>query len=143
MVKDSHLDSLSFAHLKYRQPWEIFVGNFCKGPVTVAGDAMHVIGPFLAQGGSAGIEDAIVLARNVAEKIGSESDGLEIGKAFGQYVEERRMRVLRLSVQAYLVGIVLEQTESVLPFMKFGAVMLMKILFSDQSGHTKYDCGKL
>ena len=142
MIEGCDLDSLSLTHLRYRPPWEILVGRFCRGPVTVAGDAMHVMGPFLGQGGSAGIEDAVVLARNVAQKLGSDGCGRElhkIDKAFHQYVEERRMRVLGLSTQTYLTGVI--PTAS--PMVKFIAVILMNILFSDQSSHTKYDCGRL
>ncbi|KAJ0087336.1 hypothetical protein Patl1_06874 [Pistacia atlantica] len=39
-----------------------------RGTVTVAGDSMHVMAPFLGQGGSFGIEDAVVLARCMARK---------------------------------------------------------------------------
>ncbi|GJS00078.1 monooxygenase 1 [Tanacetum coccineum] len=47
------------------QPY-VPTGKFCKERVVVAGDAMHVMGLFLGQGGSAGLEDAVVLARNMA-----------------------------------------------------------------------------
>lgn len=145
MIEDSDLDSFSLTHLRYRPPWEILLGKFCKGTITVAGDAMHVMGPFLGQGGSAGLEDAVVLARNLAQKIGLGGGGYEreqasIGKAFHQYVEERRTRVSRLSMQTYLIGVILETAS---PLMKFAAIILMIILFSDQSAHTKYDCGHL
>lgn len=141
MIEDSDLDSVSLTHLRYRPPWEILLGKFCNGTITVAGDAMHVMGPFLGQGGSAGIEDGVVLARNVAQKIGLDGNDREnIGKAFQQYVEERRMRVLGLSMQTYLIGTIVETTSR---FVKFGAIILMVILFSDQSAHTKYDCGHL
>ncbi|MCK1978397.1 FAD-dependent monooxygenase, partial [Jeotgalicoccus huakuii] len=74
------------------------LGNFRKGTDVVAGDAMHIMGPFLGQGGSAALEDAVVLARNLAEKMcGSERTGkqslqVEIGAAIDRYVKERRMR---------------------------------------------------
>nr|GEW96919.1 putative FAD/NAD(P)-binding domain protein [Tanacetum cinerariifolium] len=67
MIENADANSLSFARLRYRAPWGLQTGKFCKGRVVVAGDAMHVMGPFLGQGGSAGLEDAVVLARNMAQ----------------------------------------------------------------------------
>ena len=69
MVKNSDLESLSIARLRYRAPWDVLRGSFRKGTVAVVGDAMHVLGPFLGQVGSAAIEDAIVLARCFAQKM--------------------------------------------------------------------------
>lgn len=42
--------------------------------MTVAGHAMHVMGPFQGQGSSAALEDGIVLARCLAEKIGDQAE---------------------------------------------------------------------
>ncbi|KAL7174805.1 hypothetical protein ACSBR1_043865 [Camellia fascicularis] len=69
MIEDSDVESLSLTHVRYRAPWDLLLGKFRKGTVTVAGDAMHVMCPFLGQGGSAGLEDAIVLARCLYQKL--------------------------------------------------------------------------
>lgn len=149
MVEKSDRDSISLTHLRYRAPWDLLFESFCKGPITVAGDAMHVMGPFLGQGGSSGIEDAVVLARNLANRLirkdvseGETRDMVEnVVKAFQEFVKERRMRVVRLSTQAFLTGfLLLESTSSM---MKFLVLILMVVLFRDLSGHTKYDCGQL
>ncbi|KAH7849059.1 hypothetical protein Vadar_012359 [Vaccinium darrowii] len=50
--------------------------KFRKGTVTIAGDAMHVMGPFLGQGGSAALEDTIVLARCLSHKFVNRVDHL-------------------------------------------------------------------
>ncbi|GMQ00453.1 hypothetical protein CsSME_00047543 [Camellia sinensis var. sinensis] len=100
MIEDSDVESLSLTHVRYRT-------------VTVAGDAMHVMGPFLGQGGSAGLEDAIVLARCLYQKLSevrqiqSRSQMMmhKVAEAMDQYVKERRMRVVRLSMQTYLTGL--------------------------------------
>ncbi|CAI9114982.1 OLC1v1015812C2 [Oldenlandia corymbosa var. corymbosa] len=146
MIEKSDLETLSFTHLRYRHPWEILVGKFHKGPVTVLGDAMHVMGPFLGQGGSAALEDAVVLARNLAQKL-NQSDGgrlimnhKKIEEAFDEYVKERRMRIMRLSTQTYLFGVILGSTSS---FVKFIAIVIVIFVFRDRRAHTKYDCGKL
>ncbi|KAK2995568.1 hypothetical protein RJ640_000044 [Escallonia rubra] len=119
MIDTSDPESLSLTHLRYRAPWDLLFGRFRKGTVTVAGDAMHVMGPFLGQGGSAGLEDAVVLARSLAQKM-ADLDSVNcgrtemvsrIGEAIDQYVKERRMRVVQLSAQTYLIGLHERQRE--------------------------------
>lgn len=53
----------------YRSPWQVLLGRFQRGTVTVAGDAMHVMGPYIGQGGSAALEDAVVLARTLSRSV--------------------------------------------------------------------------
>ncbi|KAB1211143.1 3-hydroxybenzoate 6-hydroxylase 1 [Morella rubra] len=100
MISGSDKDSLSLTHMRYRAPWDVLLGRFRKGSVTVAGDAMHIMGPFLGQGGSAGVEDAIVLARCLAptwHEVNLEKNGpkmeQKVGDALDAYLEERRMRL--------------------------------------------------
>nr|GEY81589.1 aromatic-ring hydroxylase-like protein [Tanacetum cinerariifolium] len=50
MIEKADVESLSFSILRYRTPWDLLTGTFCKGTVIVAGDAMHIMGPFLGQG---------------------------------------------------------------------------------------------
>ena len=142
LIKDTDYETLSFTRIRYRRPWDLLLGSFCKGTVTVAGDAMHVMGPFIGQGGSAGLEDAIVLARNLANKMSmTPTDPRSIEEALDQYVKERRMRIVRMSTQTYLTGKLI--TESTPLLVKFACIILMILLFRDASGHTKYDCGTL
>ena len=68
MIQNCKLSFLHLTELKYRAPWDLVLNKFRKGTVTIAGDAMHATGPFIAQGGSASIEDALVLARCLAQK---------------------------------------------------------------------------
>ncbi|KAM4089104.1 hypothetical protein ACB094_07G123800 [Castanea mollissima] len=148
MVKHSDRDSLSLARLRYHAPWDILLESFRKGTVTVAGDAMHVMGPFLAQGGSAALEDAIILARCLAQKRheidiktnGSQVIAHKVGEALDQYVKERRMRLVRLSTQTYLTGLL---TKNPPLLVRFVCNLLMTVLFSDPTAHSRYDCGRL
>ncbi|GLT60522.1 hypothetical protein SLA2020_344930 [Shorea laevis] len=149
MVRRSDPEKLSLTQLRYRAPWDILLGKFQKGTVTVAGDAMHVMGPFLGQGGSAALEDAIVLARCLAQKlhqIDLKAEGRHmrvtqnvIGEAMDQFVNERRMRLVKLSLQTYLIGS-LQSSSSIVKIMFIALVM---ILFRDPTAHTRYDCGDL
>ncbi|XP_059631049.1 monooxygenase 1-like [Cornus florida] len=149
LVKNSDLKTLSLTHLWYRAPWDVLLARFRKGTVTVAGDAMHVMGPFLGQGGSAALEDAVVLARCLAEKMSvvypiksgrRQMMVHQVGEAMDKYLKERRKRVVQLSTQSYLTGTLLE-TSSLL--IKFACLVFMAIFFSNTSYHTRYDCGRL
>ncbi|KAI3737237.1 hypothetical protein L2E82_27234 [Cichorium intybus] len=135
MIEIADVKSLSFSHLRYRSPWDLRTGTLCKGRVTVAGDAMHVMGPFLGQGGSAGLEDAVVLARNLAQM------GLDhVEEAFNMYVKQRRVRVVQLSLQTYLTGMLLGASSRL---KKLIFIVLLSLLFRNPSGHVDYDCGGL
>ncbi|XP_019182171.1 PREDICTED: uncharacterized protein LOC109177311 isoform X2 [Ipomoea nil] len=145
-IELSDLDSMSATHLRYRAPWDLLLGTMRKGTVTVAGDAMHVMGPFIGQGGASGLEDAVVLGRclsmamsgiegnNKKEKIAKIEAGLD------QYVKERRMRVLGLSTITYLIGIIVGSPS---PLVKIVAGFILVILFRDRASHVHFDCGKL
>ncbi|XP_010440252.1 PREDICTED: uncharacterized protein LOC104723571 [Camelina sativa] len=148
MVKTCDVDSLSLTHLRYRAPSEIMFGKFRRGTVTVAGYAMHVMGPFLGQGGSAALEDAVVLARCLARNVGPDHGDLledcpmrSIEEAIDEYVKERRMRLLGLSMQTYLTGRLLQTPSNVVRLI---FIVLLVLLFGrDQIRHTQYDCGRL
>ncbi|MCL7048682.1 hypothetical protein MKW94_019767 [Papaver nudicaule] len=141
LVEKTDLDTLTLTNLRYR--------NFRKGTVMVAGDAMHIMGPFLGQGGSAALEDAVVLARNLAKEMcprGSERTGKQImqekiGAAMDRFVRERRMRLLQLSSQTYLIGMLLEPSSG--KFMKLMIIIALVIFFSNPNGHVRYNCGHL
>ncbi|OVA11014.1 Monooxygenase [Macleaya cordata] len=148
MIKKCDLDDLTLTSLRYRAPWDILLGNFRNGTVIVAGDAMHVMGPYLGQGGSAAIEDAIVLARNLAQVMctgGSKGSGKEVSQmrietAMDQYVKERRMRLFMLATQTYLVGMLVDASSSV---TKLVIIIALIVFFSDSLRHARYNCGRL
>ena len=154
MIRNSDLTSLHLTDtINYRAPWSLLglQARFRKGTVTVAGDAMHAMGPFLAQGGSAALEDAIVLARCLAQKlhycspksISSPSQVMKtrmVEKALDEYLKERNKRVFNLCMESYLVGIMVDTPS---PLLKFLASIVMAMLFPDPISHTRYDCGRL
>ncbi|KAF8007607.1 hypothetical protein BT93_K1572 [Corymbia citriodora subsp. variegata] len=144
MIENSKPDSLSLTGTRYRAPWDVLFGSFRKGTVTVAGDAMHAMGPFLGQGGSAALEDTIVLARCLAPHMTSLDHGElskeRIGGALDSYISERRMRLVRLSTKTYTIGSLLESTSLV---VKLICILVIISFFRDRLGHTRYDCGRL
>ena len=150
MIKNSDEDSLHLTELRYRAPWDLLRTNFRKGTVTVAGDAMHAMGPFLAQGGSASLEDAVVLARCLSQNMRIDIDprGRKEGKmlmleaaALDQYAKERKMRVFWLSLETFVIGTMLDTPAAML--LKGLCIIFLIILFRDKTAHTRYNCGRL
>lgn len=145
MVKKCDIDSLYISRLRYRSPWDVISSKFRRGTVTVAGDSMHLMGPFIGQGCSAALEDGVVLARCLWSKLGQDgmnnvSSRKQIEEAIDEYVRERRGRLVGLSTQTYLTGRLIEASS---PATKLLLIVLLMILFRDHIGHTRYDCGRL
>ncbi|KAF3440932.1 hypothetical protein FNV43_RR19218 [Rhamnella rubrinervis] len=146
MVQECDTSYLFLTYLTYRTPWNMLVERFREGTVTVAGDAMHIMGPFLGQGSSVALEDGVVLGRCLASKIHDQADfqgnqnsiRRKVGEAMDAFVRERRMRLVGLSTQTYLTGLLM----ATLPKpVKLFIVLLMVIFFHDSVHHTRYDCG--
>ncbi|KAL6858983.1 hypothetical protein ACP4OV_017985 [Aristida adscensionis] len=135
----------------YRPPWQVMLGRFQRGAVTVAGDAMHVMGPFIGQGGSAALEDAVVLARSLSRAVPARGGAAtmsdrellqhdKIAVALGEYVRERRARVFLLSLESYVIGTLMTAKSIV---KKLACVAVLALLGSESHRHTNYDCGRL
>ncbi|CAN1175447.1 Monooxygenase 1 [Linum perenne] len=139
-VKNADVTSLHLTELRYRSPWDVLTTNFRRGTVTIAGDAMHAMGPFLAQGGAASLEDAVVFADRVAAhgvngpKWAGPS-GFEA--AIDEYVKLRRMRLFRLSFDTYLIGKIISTKSWVVRFL---CILVKVFMFGDVTVHQRYDC---
>ncbi|KAK1323951.1 hypothetical protein QJS10_CPA02g00884 [Acorus calamus] len=148
MVRRVDLDSLGLTGVRYRPPWDLALGTFRRGTTVVAGDAMHVIAPFIGQGGSTAIEDAIVLARGLACAFRGSDGGdwdrmmkIRVERAMDEYLKERKLRLVRLSMQTYLLGLMFEAPSKV---VKFVIIFTLLAFFGLNSlGHAQYDCGPL
>nr|CAB3489935.1 unnamed protein product [Digitaria exilis] len=138
----------------YMPPWRLVLGRFQRRTVTVAGDAMHVMGPFNGQGGSVALEDAVVLARSLSMAVpaGGGVDaaamvmtdhGLQkevISAAIGRYVRERRPRVAKLSLECFVIGTLLGTKSLVKRLICVGVLAVL----GNMSGFkANYDCGPL
>ncbi|XP_021724673.1 uncharacterized protein LOC110691994 isoform X2 [Chenopodium quinoa] len=149
MIENADLSTLSCTRLRYRAPWNLLSGNLRKETVTVAGDAWHVMGPFLGQGGSAAMEDAVILARCLSKKICNADLNESIMhlsaqkaiEALDDYLKERRQRVVLLSTQTYLTGLLLVEKPSLL--LRFLCIVILFVFFRDLQKPQKYDCGEL
>ncbi|KAJ4967759.1 hypothetical protein NE237_014460 [Protea cynaroides] len=160
VVRNCDLDSLTLISLRYRAPWNILLEKFRKGTVTVAGDAMHVMGPFIGQSGAAALEDAVVLGRCLAQEMvmnpkrsgmnspkwkkheeeEEKAKSKRIEKAIDRYVTERKMRILRLSTETYLVGTLMQTKSFVTKLLSFIILFIFSTIIGN---HTLYECGHL
>ncbi|CAO2046207.1 unnamed protein product [Urochloa humidicola] len=144
VVRGSDPESLNLVtNFWYRPPWEVALRGFRRGTVTVAGDAMHAMGPFIGQGGSAGLEDAVVLARSLARAAAADGGSQEavIGEAIAAYVRERRVRLTLLSLESFIMGALLVRSPS--PAVKLACVAVLVLLGSKSLRHANFDCGRL
>jgi salicylate hydroxylase len=73
-----------------REPSEVWT----RGRITLMGDAAHPTMPNLAQGANMAIEDAIVLARNLARH------GDHVERALAAYVAERKPRTREITLKS-------------------------------------------
>jgi 2-polyprenyl-6-methoxyphenol hydroxylase-like FAD-dependent oxidoreductase len=136
MVRNSDPESLNVVNNTwYRPPWQVALGTFHKGVVTVVGDAMHVMGPFIGQGGASTLEDAIVLARSLSRAAGD-----DYSVAIQEYVRERRPRVALLSLESFVVATLMGAKSLV---TKLACVAVLALLGNRSFRHANYDCGRL
>ncbi|XAR62321.1 hypothetical protein NMG60_11017044 [Bertholletia excelsa] len=139
VVDHTDLSILTCAPLMLRYPWNVAMGNFSKGPIVVAGDAMHPMTPDLGQGGGSALEDAVVLVRHLANSVNA-NEGVD--KAMERYAKERRWRVTWLIAGSYISGWVQEAGSGwVTKFIR--DVIFYKFLYRRIMGFTQYDCGQL
>ncbi len=68
--------------------------RLAQGRVALVGDAAHPVLPFLAQGAAMAIEDAIMLASELAY------DGVDLSQALARYERSRLIRIQRIQKEA-------------------------------------------
>ncbi|RRT75570.1 hypothetical protein B296_00008953 [Ensete ventricosum] len=95
IVKHCNIDPLSFNHIRHGHPWHLGTRDISNGPMTVAEDALHAMGPFPGEGGSIGLEDAIVLARFLVPLTALYTGSL-VSSPFSDFFEHSHASILRL-----------------------------------------------
>ena len=81
--------------LRFREPVE----NWTSGPVTLLGDAAHLMLQYFAQGAAMSMEDALALAAAAGETEG------DFPAAFQRYQEMRLVRASRVQISSRLLGL--------------------------------------
>eukprot|EP00898_Chlorokybus_atmophyticus_P008397 jgi/Chlat1/8559/Chrsp82S07978 len=119
-------------------PFQTRWGN---GNVTLAGDAAHPMTPNLGQGGCTALEDAIVLARELATTTlrGHERS---ITDALRAYEANRIRRVWKVVARSRFVGFVLQMPYEPVCALR-DTVMPVFLPISHFLDHTNFDCGKV
>ncbi|KAL3737074.1 hypothetical protein ACJRO7_025923 [Eucalyptus globulus] len=128
MIKNSNQSLSSCLRLRYRALWDLMLGSFRKGTITVAGDALDAMSPFIGQGDSTSQEDAITLFEKCT------MDKCE--DVHNQYAKERRMRLIKLSMQSFLLNKMFETLSMV---VKLFCIVFMASFFRDSAGHSQFD----
>lgn len=145
VVRSCEIESVTLAQICYRAPWNMLLQPFQEGTVTVAGDAMHAMGPFIGQGGSASLEDTLVLARCLSETaIGDDREpARSVQEVLRSYVKQRRWRILRLCVQAFLNGQLIVASSNLKKVVLRAVVNVLFKGSTTSQWHDQYDCGSL
>lgn len=112
-----------------------------KGKVVLVGDAWHPMTPNLGQGACCALEDAVVLARKLANstKYGDES----IEAALRTYGDERWPRVFPLTIRANLVGSLLQWENPAVCTVRNSVVIPKLVRLGPVLEHTNFDCEPL
>ncbi|KAJ0967528.1 hypothetical protein J5N97_024445 [Dioscorea zingiberensis] len=140
VVSHSDMSTLTIAPLMLRLPWDVYFGKTYSGTVTVVGDAFHPMTPDIGQGGCLALEDAVVLARNVANRVNNVAEGTE------KYAKERRWRAASLIAVAFFGGWVQQGGSGVWwwAVKLFRDSIFYKLVYAKMfHSIDQYDCGVL
>ncbi|KAK6946449.1 FAD-binding domain [Dillenia turbinata] len=151
VVENTELDGMTWAPLRFRPPWELLWGNISKDNVCVAGDAFHPMTPDIAQGACSALEDAVVLARCLAEAFSHKSSGkgekeeeeffMRIKIALKKFANERKWRGFELISTAYMIGSIQQSNGKIMTWLR--DKMLAPFLAGLLLKRADFDCGKL
>ncbi|XP_021773772.1 uncharacterized protein LOC110737739 [Chenopodium quinoa] len=151
IIEKTRVEDIICSPLRFRLPWEIIWGDISKDNVCVAGDAFHSMTPDIGQGACATLEDAIILARYLAEAISVsksvEQENLEVEEykkiqtSLMKYAKDRKWRGADLVTTAYIVGFLQQSDGKLVSFLrdKVMASFLANLLLKKAD----FNCGLL
>eukprot|EP00820_Chromera_velia_P021021 Cvel_29612.t1-p1 / transcript=Cvel_29612.t1 / gene=Cvel_29612 / organism=Chromera_velia_CCMP2878 / gene_product=FAD-dependent urate hydroxylase, putative / transcript_product=FAD-dependent urate hydroxylase, putative / location=Cvel_scaffold4082:5021-7951(+) / protein_length=516 / sequence_SO=supercontig / SO=protein_coding / is_pseudo=false len=113
LVDSTPSDCLFLSDISFRPP---ALAPWGVGGVSLIGDAAHPTTPNLAQGGAAGLEDAVELGRVLRQKFGerqrspdvSSSPRISVEELLREWERGRIPRLVQLNVRAFVLGAVLQ-----------------------------------
>lgn len=134
-------DTIIRTPLVDRWLWPAVTPPASDGGVVLVGDAWHPMTPNLGQGACCALEDAVVLARKLANAINSEAGSVE--SALRSYEAERWPRVFPLTIRANLVGSALQWENPLVCSVRNNVVIPKLVRLGPLLEHTNFECEPL
>ncbi|KAJ4822342.1 hypothetical protein Tsubulata_029762 [Turnera subulata] len=134
-------ETISKTPLLDRWLWPATSPSPSRGKVVLVGDAWHPMTPNLGQGGCCALEDAVVLARSLADAL--KSDSASIANALQAYESTRWPRVFPLTIRANLVGALLQWDNPLVCSVRNNIVIPKLVRLGPILEHTNFDCEPL
>ncbi|KAL5750842.1 hypothetical protein ACOSP7_025445 [Xanthoceras sorbifolium] len=134
-------DTIIRTPLVDRWLWPAVSPSASTGRVVLVGDAWHPMTPNLGQGACCALEDAVVLARKLANATKSGNASLE--DALRSYESERWPRIFPLTIRANLVGSLLQWENPVVCSVRNNVVIPKLVRLGPVLEHTNFDCEPL
>ncbi|GMN31008.1 hypothetical protein TIFTF001_003065 [Ficus carica] len=134
-------DTIIRTPLVDRWLWPAISPPASSGRVVLLGDAWHPMTPNLGQGACCALEDAVVLARKLANAVKSRSASVE--DALSSYGSERWPRIFPLTIRANLVGSALQWDNPVVCSVRNNVIIPKLVRLGPLLEHTNFDCQPL
>ncbi|KAJ4712660.1 Monooxygenase, FAD-binding protein [Melia azedarach] len=134
-------DTIIRTPLVDRWLWPAISPPASRGRVVLVGDAWHPMTPNLGQGACCALEDAVVLARKLADATKSETASVE--EALRSYGSERWPRIFPLTIRANVVGSLLQWENPVVCSVRNSLVIPKLVRLGPVLEHTNFDCEPL
>ncbi|KAJ0105725.1 hypothetical protein Patl1_18394 [Pistacia atlantica] len=112
-----------------------------RGRVVLVGDAWHPMTPNLGQGACCALEDAVVLAKKLANATKCTSASVE--DALRSYESERWPHIFPLTIRANLVGSLLQWENPVVCSVRNKIIIPKVVRLGPVLDHTNFDCEPL
>lgn len=136
-VKSTPDDTIIRTPLVDRWLWPGITPPGSLGNVVLVGDAWHPMTPNLGQGACCALEDAVVLAKKLAEAIKLKNTTVE--EAFRAYGDDRWPRIFPLTVRANLVGALLQLQNPVVCSLRNNVIVPKLVRLGPILEHTNFD----
>lgn len=137
IVKSTPDDTIIRTPLVDRWLWPGITPPASSGNVVLVGDAWHPMTPNLGQGACCALEDAVVLAKKLAEAIKLKNTTVE--EAFRAYGDDRWPRIFPLTVRANLVGALLQLQNPVVCSLRNNVIVPKLVRLGPILEHTNFD----
>lgn len=134
-------DTIIRTPLVDRWLWPAISPSASDGKVVLVGDAWHPMTPNLGQGACCALEDAVVLARKLANAITSEPASVE--SALRSYGSERWPRIFPLTIRANIVGSALQWENPVVCSVRNNVIIPKIVRLGPLLEHTNFECEPL